>query len=307
MLSLSSSILSSYNSLDQSTKKLKSTIKSYMTELGVYGDDIYSLILQIESVLEKNNVALLELSKKALQNYEFIIQEINRTSSQGKCEISNKFNGSADIIRTGNSTDTFQVSHKSLLTSKDDRIKGIINDIQAGRGELISQDKASQIHESLRDFSGSFYTDIRSAYNNPNAEQFFESQMKLLDEYINKSPKWKGTIFRGINVDSVTAGSILRGETIDMLGPSSWSSSEHVAEEFASGKYLDQPNDTFIVFVLENNKSGVSITHLSTYNGIEEEVLAPSGVQYIKDNVTFKEIDGKKYLCVYVHERSNLV
>ena len=104
MLRLSSDILGSYNSIDQSTKNLKSTIKSYMDELGVYGDDIYALILQIESLLEYNKVALLKLAKKALENYELIIQEINKTASQGKCEISNEFNGSADVIRTSSNT-----------------------------------------------------------------------------------------------------------------------------------------------------------------------------------------------------------
>lgn len=189
-----------------------------------------------------------------------------------------------------------QTTHKSYLTSKESRIDSIIGDIQSGSGETISRERAEAIHKSLRNYSGSLHRKIREAYNNPSADSYFLSQMNDLDEYINKSPKWQGEVYRGINVDSSTAEKILQCTTIDMLGPSSWSSDEHVADGFA-----DRVRGTRLVFIL-NNKSGASITHLSTFGSYEREVIAPSGVQYIKDNVEERVISGKKYIYVHVHE-----
>jgi hypothetical protein len=84
-----------------------------------------------------------------------------------------------------------------------------------------------------------------------------------------------------------------------MLGPSSWSTSETIAQRFAD--LGDNP--VRMVFMLSDNQSGASITHLATYNGIEEEVLAPSGVQYITDSVNEVSINGREYIYVYVHEQ----
>ena len=82
-----------------------------------------------------------------------------------------------------------------------------------------------------------------------------------------------------------------------MLGPSSWSSDERVARSFADG-----PDGVRVVFVLPDNKSGTSITHLATYNGYESEVLAPSGILYTKGRVVKQKIEGKRYIYIHVQE-----
>ena len=286
MLQLSSNITSAADGIKQSTTALKNQLMQYMDDLGVYGLDIWAMTMQVDGIMEDKQEALTKLSDLAKSKAEVISSLIGL---------------SGDTLGSGAGTSgglgTPQTSHRALLTSKDERIEGIIGDIQKGSGETISREYAEEIHASLRDYSGSFSPDIRSAYNNPNADPYFASQMNALDEYINKSPKWQGQIYRGINVDSATATSILQGQTIDMLGPSSWSSDEYTADQFSGGG-----KDTRMVFVLGDNKSGVSITHLSTYNGAEGEVLAPSGVQYVKDRVEQKIIDGHSYTYVYVHE-----
>ena len=286
MLQLSSNITSAADGINQSTTALKNQIMQYMDDLGVYGLDIWAMTMQIDGIMEDKQEALTKLSELAKSKAEVISSLIG---------LSGDTSGSG--AGTSGGFGTVQTSHRALLASKDERIEGIIGDIQNGSGETISRERAEEIHASLRDYSGSFSPDIRAAYNNPNADPYFVSQMNSLDEYINKSPKWQGQIYRGINVDSATATSIMQGQTIDMLGPSSWSSDEYTANRFTDGG-----KDTRMVFVLGDNKSGASITHLSTYNGAEGEVLAPSGVQYIKDRVEQKIIDGHSYTYVYVHE-----
>lgn len=286
MLQLSSNITSASDGIKQATTALKTQIMGYMDDLGVYGLDIWAMTMQIDGIMENKQESLNQLSNLAKSKAELINSLIG-------------LSGNTPGAATGNncSMGSAQTAHRSLLASKEERIDGIIGDIQNGCGETISRERAEEIHVSLRDYSGSFSRDIRAAYGNPNADPYYASQMNAIDEYINKSPKWQGEVYRGINVDSATAASILQGQMIDMLGPSSWSSDEYTADRFSGGK-----KDTRMVFVLGDNKSGASITHLSIYNGAEGEVLAPSGVRYVKDRVEQKIIDGQSYTYVYVHE-----
>lgn len=144
----------------------------------------------------------------------------------------------------------------------------------------MSNDEAIAMYHSVRNYSEAGYSDIRSAYRNPEAAPEDLAALTALDNYVNGAPKWDGCVCRGINVSRQTAKQILSGETIDMLGPSSWSSDRSVAERFSKGKEA-----VSMLFILDDNKSGVSITHLGYYNGAESEVLAPSGIQYSVLNV----------------------
>lgn len=83
-----------------------------------------------------------------------------------------------------------------------------------------------------------------------------------------------------------------------MLGPSSWSSELNVAERFS----IMGSEPVHMIFVLPENKSGASITHLATYNGAESEVTAPSGVLYSIDRYEKARTDNRDYIYVYVHE-----
>ena len=151
--------------------------------------------------------------------------------------------------------------------------------------------------DSLHNYSGDGYSEIRYAYNNPDASLNLTNQLNSVDEYVRSAPKWEGTVYRGINVSRSIAQNILSNNTVDMLGPSSWSSDEDVAQRFSYGS-----DSISMVFVLNDNISGASITHFARYNGSESEVLAPSGVQYSIDNVREVTQDGRTFIYVDVHE-----
>lgn len=59
----------------------------------------------------------------------------------------------------------------------------------------------------------------------------FTKKGEALEQYISESPKYKGAIYRGINVDRNTQ--FKEGQTIDMRGTSSWSQDKWEAEDFA--------------------------------------------------------------------------
>lgn len=203
-----------------------------------------------------------------------------------------------DFKSVVNSVFETQTQHRPLVKSYSEAINAIVDDIKRGSGKEITFDEAKIMRKAIEDFSGSEYPDIRKAYGNPNSQ--YHKEMEALDEYIKGAPKWEGKIYRGINISFDTANDILSKAYVDMKGPSSWSSNYETAEGFA--KFGNDP--VHMLFIMESNVSGVSISHLSAFNGIESEVTAPSGVKYYVDNVEKTMVDGMHWFYVWVHENS---
>ena len=191
-----------------------------------------------------------------------------------------------------------QTEHRPIISSHEGAINAVMEDVRLGSGKDISREQAEMLLSGVRVFSGEEYSLVRKAYNNPNAPQSDIAALNAIDTYINSAPKWEGEVFRGINVSRSTADRILSDQTVDMLGPSSWSSELNVAERFS----IMGSEPVRMIFVLPENKSGASITHLATYNGAESEVTAPSGVLYSIDRYEKARTDNRDYIYVYVHE-----
>ncbi len=200
-----------------------------------------------------------------------------------------------------------QTSHRGYISQRQDQIAAIQEDIRSGSGKQVSQAEAQEMLDSVQFYTGQVgYSLIRGAYNNPKAHPADAKALTVLDSYLHNAPKWQGQVFRGIHVSKKQAQKILSQPDVDMLGPSSWSSEEYVAEKFAQspggGKGFLFGGESHIIFVLDDNKSGVSITHVGTFDGTESEVLAPSGIRYpIKSIETVKK-GGTEYIYVHVTE-----
>lgn len=206
--------------------------------------------------------------------------------------------------KTSYSSQNKQTEHRPLVTSREEAINTIVEDVRIGSGRTVTAEQAEKYYESVQVFSGQDmtggnddYRGIRGAYNNPLASSEEKERLRNLDEYINSAPKWEGTVYRGINVDQKTAGSILANSEVDMLGPASWSSDFDTAERFSRGS-----KPVRMVFLLPENKSGASITHIASYDGMESEVTSPSGIKYAIDNHQRVFKDGREYLYVYLRE-----
>lgn len=284
-----------------SIEATKSSITTKYQHLSSYWRD--KKYTELGEVIFDCNKSLNNILKTLLQGQKYVallaksIQEYENTNLTGGAN-SNGFSATAQAVSASVYTSApKQKTHRSLLSSRSTAIAGIIEDIQQGSGRQISPKTAEEMLDSVHNYSGDGYSEIRYAYNNPAAPPELRAQLQILDEYINNVPKWEGTVYRGINVSESTAQSILASGDVDMLGPSSWSSEENVAQRFSIGG--EQVN---MIFVLNNNLSGASITHLSTYNGSESEVLAPSGVRYRIDNTREVYQSGQRYIYVDVHE-----
>ena len=296
--------------LDQAISSIEATRRSVSEkykELGMFWSD--KKYRDFERVLDDCMKALTSIMKTLLETQKSLVslaislQDYESTRLGGGGGTGNYGVPYSGIIpggisaAGGTSSPAAQSEHRHLISGRDNQIAGIVDDIRRGSGAEISYATAEQMLDGLQYYSGSGYSEIRYAYNNPSAPPELTRQLQLIDEYISGAPKWEGTIYRGINVSASTAQGILSSGNIDMLGPSSWSSEESVAQRFAYGG-----EDVNMVFVLNDNVSGASITHVATYNGGESEVLAPSTARYAVDNVREVEQNGYRFMYVDVHE-----
>lgn len=283
-----------------SIENTKNGIQGHYQQLGESWNDkkykeLGDIVVDCRSALNTILKTLLQGEKYLLNIYQALkdYESVNFSSSISGVASRNT-NASLDA---NPDVQTKQNIHRDLIISRDGQIDGIIDDVKRGSGQDIDRVTASVMLDSLHNYSGDGYSEIRYAYNNPDASLNLTNQLNSVDEYVRSAPKWEGTVYRGINVSRSIAQNILSNNTVDMLGPSSWSSDEDVAQRFSYGS-----DSISMVFVLNDNISGASITHFARYNGSESEVLAPSGVQYSIDNVREVTQDGRTFIYVDVHE-----
>ncbi len=128
-----------------------------------------------------------------------------------------------------------------------------------------------------------------------------EPEASILDEFINKAPKFDGSLYRGIIVPIDFAKAYKPGETLNMKGVSSWSSKKDTAEDYSLGIMEDQNfkigKDIAVVFVLPETNNGTSIKHVSKYQRENEVLVAASAKYKIKK---IDSIEGYKPMT-YVH------
>jgi hypothetical protein len=141
-----------------------------------------------------------------------------------------------------------------------------------------NEEKARQVLFDITSWTGDGYSPIRRR------EGQFAEIADRIEEFIEASPKYRGEVWRGIGVERDTAdeivASLLRGEEIDQLGISSWSTDISWSIEFADMN-LDRCEDGVkIIFYIEQNQGGVSIKHIASAAD-NDEVIASRNARYI--------------------------
>lgn len=158
----------------------------------------------------------------------------------------------------------------------------------------IDKATADRYVDGLDGFLGHKYREIRTAiYNNDTKSEYYEKAVAV-EDFIKNSPKWAGgTLYRGIHVpEDFDVSQYKKGAVVDMMGMSSWTSSEYVADSFAIGSKR-------VIFINNSKKSknGTSVKRLSNYKH-EQEVLFSNKAKWKVDS---QETNGKT-TYVYVHE-----
>lgn len=138
----------------------------------------------------------------------------------------------------------------------------------------------ARARQAIRDVSrwvGNDYTRIRA--HDPSTADVRER----LEEFLEASPKYEGTVWRGVGLERADAEGVLQtlrtGGEIDQRGVSSWATESDWAAEFAETNMELRDDGVSIVFRLDENRSGVSIKHVASIDN--DEVVAPEGVRYV--------------------------
>lgn len=101
-----------------------------------------------------------------------------------------------------------------------------------------------------------------------------DKDIKEIEGYLAKAPKYKGDVYRGVNMSTedlnATLEALQEGKSAQAL--ESWSKDSSVADEFKIG------GQNQVVFKLANKK-GVDISKVSRFSN-ENEVLQPTNVRY---------------------------
>jgi hypothetical protein len=201
--------------------------------------------------------------------------------------------------------------HKETNTKywKEDKKEGTIQMTKKGIDEMskdldISKEKAKEIGNSLLNFTGDDYSLIRDASRGEGTDQgdynMYKKDADNIEEFIDLSPKWDGgEISRGIFVEGDIAEEMRNqaesGESIDLMGISSWTSDLDQAEKFAQAYVADmdealkteaQKTGQAIVFINQSGETdcGTSVKHLSIHKA-EDEVLVSGKAEFIPTKV----------------------
>ena len=167
----------------------------------------------------------------------------------------------------------------------------------------VSREQAEEYEVSIAQYGGFSFGRIRQASyfggvqfdEDVYAGKLVTSFNKIaqnIEEFIEKSPKWSGEIYRGINLPHDTVKAFKNGDIIDMQGVSSWTSSYDIAETYSHKSNKTKQNQR-VIFHSNGTKQGTSIKHLAYYD-FEDEVLVSTKARWQIDRI--EEIDGATHM-----------
>ena len=145
----------------------------------------------------------------------------------------------------------------------------------------VSREIALKYRNTLEDWMLDGYDGIRAVQTgrtkghdydfeySPERIQGYKERAAIIEDFIDKAPKFKGAVYRGIALDNMP---FKKGMVIDMAGTSSWSASEKVAKGFANSKIN---KEHCVNFTAKKVSKGVELDHIFKGDEIggEQEVL----------------------------------
>ncbi len=166
------------------------------------------------------------------------------------------------------------------LESDDDKYEFVSKELNVPKAQ------AEQYVNSVSDFTGDWYPDIRAYQRGEfsNVPEEVVSKSEALEDYIKKAPRWNGgETFRGASVSDDEIGKYKQGFRLDMGGTASWSSDVDIAKEFSSRNVsYDLPNE--VIYHCDTQSKGTTIKHLSLVEE-ESEILCSKDSHYVIDKI----------------------
>lgn len=168
----------------------------------------------------------------------------------------------------------------------------------------VSEETAIEMTEALRDYTTTYYFGVRAAQSGHSmyaGKAEYEDKGKLLEEFIAKSPKWKGaTTYRGIGVRQSVVDGLQKayqdGTPIEQYGTSSWTLNRGKATKFSK-----EEGYVRVVFVCRDGQpQGTSIRAFSAIEN-EQEILCSKDARWIikgikRKSENYYEVEVTPYL-----------
>ena len=157
----------------------------------------------------------------------------------------------------------------------------ILQHLTASTG--ITGEDAEETYDAVKSYLTTDYGFLLSPYN-----------VKLIDNFIDKSPKWNaGKIYRGVTMEQYELDKLVSSGEYNSKSVTSWSSDKTIAKDYATKIHGSKP--VKVVFILDKPKNATSVKYISLYKS-ENEILQKSNQSFKVVNV--KDVKGIKYITL---------
>lgn len=134
-----------------------------------------------------------------------------------------------------------------------------------------SDEDAEVMYDAIDYYTGMGYEWLREFQQGKReGNESLRNADEYLERFIELAPKWKGMTYRGMGMFKEDLESFSAGQTIDMNGTSSWTSSNKEAFEYAIARRSLRGGRVGVIFVCKNQPLGTSVDFASGMN--EKEV-----------------------------------
>ena len=178
------------------------------------------------------------------------------------------------------------------------------DDIMAITG--MSEEQANEVAHALFGYKGDpehCYFDGVDSEIRSGATPEAEEMANEIQKFIDRSPKYEGTIYRGMAVDEETLASLVPGMEFSekRYHVSSWSSNEQVGQRYANmGQH--EMGGTRVVFQYSDPVHGAPVAHLSPYPTEQEVLVNNDNARYIIVNRESYMKSDREYVKIVLEE-----
>lgn len=210
------------------------------------------------------------------RNYETVTgMNYEQWTNYKQDQIRQRYSKESDPVEINNVSTMKQLDH---IETDAGRLESIVqhSNVQPTEAEEIATALFGYKGDSDYCYFNGADSDIRSR-KTPETSKMADD----IQRFINASPKYEGTVYRGMSVSDDMLSQLTVGATFDesKYAISSWSSREDVGQRYANIATHEWGGNR-VVFEINNHKHGTPVAHLSPY-AVESEVLVNNkGVEY---------------------------
>lgn len=159
-------------------------------------------------------------------------------------------------------------------------------------GSAGSAEPSAEEGVAIRQYTGALSSQYISADRGGKVDEMVASNNEKLNAYLDRAPKFKGDLHRGMSVEKGDIDSVLsqykEGSEVTLDAKQSWTTDTKNVQDRLTQVRSGQTDPVSVVFEYPNSNVGVDISKHSRFEE-EKEVLVPKGAKYKVKAVTKHE------------------